>query len=171
MARMVRPARRNRPAGVRVAGRCSVPHTPDGEPGRSGCEDSDSGHPVLWLARNGIEAAPSIAAAFRRVAGTYLRTGGHRRRSPLRLPRLRRPRRLDAVRVHPAVPVRRNPRRAPSARWYEGQTVAHGQVVAVIFEVDTAAGRRLAAGWATASEVMHGQAAWTTPGRQPVGQL
>lgn len=45
--------------------------------------------------------------------------------------------------------------------WYVGQTVAHGQVVAVIFEVDSQAGRRLVAGWATASEVMNGQPAWT----------
>jgi hypothetical protein len=45
--------------------------------------------------------------------------------------------------------------------WYVGQTVAHGQVVAVIFEVDSQAGRRLVAGWAAASQVMNGQAAWT----------
>jgi hypothetical protein len=45
--------------------------------------------------------------------------------------------------------------------WYVGQTVAHGQAVAVIFEVDSQAGRRLVAGWATASEVMNGQPAWT----------
>jgi hypothetical protein len=40
--------------------------------------------------------------------------------------------------------------------WYVGQTVDHGEVVAVIFEAKGAAGRRLVAGWATASEVMHG---------------
>ena len=45
--------------------------------------------------------------------------------------------------------------------WYVGQTVDHGEVVAVIFEAQSAAGRRLVAGWATASEVMHGQPAWS----------
>jgi hypothetical protein len=44
--------------------------------------------------------------------------------------------------------------------WYVGQTVVHGESVAVIFEVDTQAGRRLVVGWASASEVMHGQPAW-----------
>jgi hypothetical protein len=50
--------------------------------------------------------------------------------------------------------------------WYVGQTAASGQVVVVIFEVHTSAGRRLVAGWATASEVMHGQSAWK-PGSSP----
>jgi len=45
--------------------------------------------------------------------------------------------------------------------WYVGQTVAHDQAVVVIFEVDSAAGRRLVAGSAMASQVMHGQPAWT----------
>jgi hypothetical protein len=45
--------------------------------------------------------------------------------------------------------------------WYVGQTVDHGEVVAVIFEAKSAAGRRLVAGWATASEVMHGQSGWS----------
>ncbi len=50
--------------------------------------------------------------------------------------------------------------------WYVGQKVAHGEVVAVIFEADTKAGPRLVAGWATASEVMNGQPGWT-PGSSP----
>jgi hypothetical protein len=50
--------------------------------------------------------------------------------------------------------------------WYVGQTVAHGQAVAVIFEVESGAGRRLVAGWATASDVMHGQPGWF-PGSSP----
>jgi hypothetical protein len=45
--------------------------------------------------------------------------------------------------------------------WYVGQKVAHGEVVVVIFETASKAGPRLVAGWATASEVMHGQPAWT----------
>ena len=45
--------------------------------------------------------------------------------------------------------------------WYVGQKVAHGQAVAVIFEVDSGVGTRLVAGWATASHVMNGQPAWT----------
>jgi len=44
--------------------------------------------------------------------------------------------------------------------WYVGRTAVHGQVVLVVFETDSPAGRRLVAGWATASEVMHGQSAW-----------
>jgi hypothetical protein len=51
--------------------------------------------------------------------------------------------------------------------WYVGQTVARGQVVAVIFEVDGPAGPRLVAGLATASDVMRGQPAWTTQGASP----
>ncbi len=45
--------------------------------------------------------------------------------------------------------------------WYVGQTVASSQVVVVMFEAHSNAGTRLVAGWATASEVMHGQRAWT----------
>jgi hypothetical protein len=45
--------------------------------------------------------------------------------------------------------------------WYVGQTVAYGESVAAIFEVNTRAGRRLVAGLASASQVMHGQPAWT----------
>src|SRR5262249_37699380 len=37
----------------------------------------------------------------------------------------------------------------------------HGQVVAVIFEANTAAGPRLVAGFASASQVMRGQPAWS----------
>jgi len=44
------------------------------------------------------------------------------------------------------------------AIWYVGQKVANGEAVVVVFE--TAVGR-LVAGWATASEVMHGQSAWS----------
>ncbi len=61
------------------------------------------------------------------------------------------------------------PRSATSAAkviWYVGQTVASGQVVVVMFEAHSSAGTRLVAGWATASEVMHGQRAWT-PGSSP----
>jgi hypothetical protein len=47
--------------------------------------------------------------------------------------------------------------------WYVGQTVAAGEVVAVVFEADSAAGKRLVAGWAMASAVMHGQPG-TSPG-------
>src|SRR5216683_1005152 len=50
--------------------------------------------------------------------------------------------------------------------WYAGQTVVHGQAVVAIFEVDSAAGKRLIAGWASASEVMHGQPGWK-PGASP----
>jgi hypothetical protein len=50
--------------------------------------------------------------------------------------------------------------------WYVGQKVAEGQVVVVVFEVDSGAGRRLVAGWATASEVVHGQPGWK-PGSSP----
>jgi len=50
--------------------------------------------------------------------------------------------------------------------WYVGQRVANGEVVVVIFEVDSGAGRRLVAGWATASEVLHGQPGWK-PGSSP----
>jgi hypothetical protein len=49
--------------------------------------------------------------------------------------------------------------RAPVA-WYVGQTVAHGQVVAVMFEVNAHATQHLIAGYALASQVMHGQAGW-----------
>jgi hypothetical protein len=45
--------------------------------------------------------------------------------------------------------------------WYVGQKVANGEVVAVIFEAHSSAGRKLVAGWARASDVMHGQRAWT----------
>jgi len=45
--------------------------------------------------------------------------------------------------------------------WYVGQTVASGQAVAVIFEVDSSAGRRLVAGWAATAQVLEGQPAWT----------
>src|SRR5215470_5799962 len=51
--------------------------------------------------------------------------------------------------------------------WYVGQTAAHGQVVAVIFEVAAPVGHRLVAGWATASEVMHGQPGWQRSGISP----
>ena len=50
--------------------------------------------------------------------------------------------------------------------WYVGQKVANGEVVVVIFEAATNEGRRLVAGWATASEVMHGQPGWK-PGSSP----
>ena len=57
----------------------------------------------------------------------------------------------------------------PSARqrhgarviWYVGQTVDRGEVVVVVFETESEAGKRLVAGWATASEVMHGQPGWS----------
>jgi hypothetical protein len=39
--------------------------------------------------------------------------------------------------------------------WYVGQTVVRGQVVVVVFEADTGLGKRLVAGWAMASAVMH----------------
>jgi hypothetical protein len=45
--------------------------------------------------------------------------------------------------------------------WYVGRTVAHGQAVAVIFEVGSGSARRLVAGWASAGEVMSGQPGWT----------
>src|SRR5262249_23623968 len=45
--------------------------------------------------------------------------------------------------------------------WYVGQTVVHGPVVAGIFEANTAAGPRLVAGFASASQVMRGQPAWS----------
>lgn len=51
--------------------------------------------------------------------------------------------------------------------WYVGQTVARGAVVAVMFEVDGAAGHRLVAGWATAAEVMSGQPGWVSDGSSP----
>ena len=50
--------------------------------------------------------------------------------------------------------------------WYVGQTIDHGQEVAVIFEVSGPMGRRLVVGYASASDVMPGHAAWpasTTP--------
>jgi len=50
--------------------------------------------------------------------------------------------------------------------WYAGQKVANGEVVVVIFEADSGAGRRLVAGWATASEVLDGQPGWK-PGSSP----
>jgi hypothetical protein len=43
------------------------------------------------------------------------------------------------------------------AIWYVGQTAVHGQVVVVMFETDSPEGRRLVAGWATASDVMRPQ--------------
>jgi hypothetical protein len=51
--------------------------------------------------------------------------------------------------------------------WYAGQTVARGQVVAVIFEVDAPVGHRLVAGWTAASEVMNGQPGWQKSGSSP----
>ena len=46
--------------------------------------------------------------------------------------------------------------------WYVGQTVAHGHAVAVIFEASSpATGHVLVTGWASASEVMRGQPAWS----------
>lgn len=45
--------------------------------------------------------------------------------------------------------------------WYVGQTIDHGQVVAVMFEVPTPDGSQLVTGWATASDVMSGQPAWS----------
>ena len=48
-----------------------------------------------------------------------------------------------------------------SVIWYVGQTTANGQVVVVVFEEASSTGRRLVAGWATASEVMHGQPGWS----------
>jgi hypothetical protein len=52
--------------------------------------------------------------------------------------------------------------------WYVGQTVAHSQVVAVIFEADSPAGPKLVVGRAVASKVMNGQPgfSWRT-GRSP----
>jgi hypothetical protein len=47
-----------------------------------------------------------------------------------------------------------------SAAWYVGQTTAAGEVVVVMFEVDSTSGPRLVAGWASASEVMKGQPGW-----------
>jgi hypothetical protein len=41
--------------------------------------------------------------------------------------------------------------------WYAGGLVADGKTVVAVFEIDSGFGRRLVAGWATASEVMHGQ--------------
>ncbi|MGN6678450.1 MAG: hypothetical protein ACTHKL_11860, partial [Streptosporangiaceae bacterium] len=41
--------------------------------------------------------------------------------------------------------------------WYVGQKVANGTVVVVIFETESKAGRRLIAGWAPTSELMHGR--------------
>jgi len=50
--------------------------------------------------------------------------------------------------------------------WYVGQKAANGEAVVVIFETASKEGRRLVAGWATASEVMHGQPGWQ-PGSSP----
>jgi hypothetical protein len=48
--------------------------------------------------------------------------------------------------------------------WYVGQTVAHGQDVAVIFEATSPdTGPVLVVGFASASEVMKGQPAWSGP--------
>ncbi|HXB48780.1 MAG TPA: hypothetical protein VNW50_13550 [Streptosporangiaceae bacterium] len=44
--------------------------------------------------------------------------------------------------------------------WYVGQTIDHGQEIAVIFEVSGPMGPRLVAGYTSASEVMPGHAAW-----------
>jgi len=54
----------------------------------------------------------------------------------------------------PGMPLSATPR--ATVIWYLGQTMANGEVVVVVFEAD----RRLVAGWATASEVMHAR-----PGR------
>ncbi|MGO8957860.1 MAG: hypothetical protein ACLQFR_10880 [Streptosporangiaceae bacterium] len=49
--------------------------------------------------------------------------------------------------------------------WYVGQKVAHGQLVAVMFEATSpATGRVLVVGWADASAVMGGEAAWSSNG-------
>jgi hypothetical protein len=45
--------------------------------------------------------------------------------------------------------------------WYVGQTVDHGRVVEVMFEMDGPNGPQLVVGQATASEVMHDQPAWS----------
>ncbi len=50
--------------------------------------------------------------------------------------------------------------------WYVAQTAVTNQVVVVMFEADVGIGKRLVAGWATASEVMHGQPGWS-PGSSP----
>ncbi len=47
-----------------------------------------------------------------------------------------------------------------TAVWYVGQTTAAGEVVVVMFEVDSKSGPRLVAGWAPANEVMKGQPGW-----------
>src|SRR5215469_3758395 len=44
--------------------------------------------------------------------------------------------------------------------WYVGQTMDHGQVVVVMFEMAAPAGRMLVVGLADSSEVMQNQAAW-----------
>ena len=44
--------------------------------------------------------------------------------------------------------------------WYVGNYAADRQAIAVVFEVDTGSAHRLVGGWATASEVDHGQPAW-----------
>jgi hypothetical protein len=51
-----------------------------------------------------------------------------------------------------------------SVTWYVGQTVDKGSQVAVVFEVDGAAGHRLVAGFAQADQVMDGQPAVTESG-------
>lgn len=45
--------------------------------------------------------------------------------------------------------------------WYVGQTVDHGRVVEVMFEMDGPGGPKLVVGQATASEVMQDQPAWS----------
>lgn len=45
--------------------------------------------------------------------------------------------------------------------WYVGQTVDHGRVVEVMFEIDGPNGPQLVVGQATASEVMQDQPAWS----------
>jgi hypothetical protein len=45
--------------------------------------------------------------------------------------------------------------------WYVGQTIDHGRVVEVMFEMDLPGGPQLVVGQATASEVMHAQPAWS----------
>jgi len=46
--------------------------------------------------------------------------------------------------------------------WYLGQTVVEGQVVVVMFEADGGGTKQLVAGWASASDVMHGQPGWSS---------
>jgi hypothetical protein len=44
--------------------------------------------------------------------------------------------------------------------WYVGQTIDHGRIVVVMFEVNGPAGRQLVAGFAPASQVMRDQPGW-----------